>query len=74
LPFEANGPNVQIPPFSVTDHLREQALMQLDLNAGYWVVRDPQARWLNGLAPSVELHYTTTLNNADIISTTLPFA
>src|SRR5262249_10850042 len=60
------APGILAPPFTVTDHIREQALMHVDLGTGYWVVRDPEARWLNGLAPTVELHYTTTLNRADL--------
>jgi hypothetical protein len=55
------------PPFSVRDHIAEQTLMHIDWGAGYWVVRDPDRRCLTGLAPSLELHYTTTLNNAPIV-------
>jgi hypothetical protein len=62
--------NILAPPFTVTDHLREQALMHVDLGTGYWLVRDPNADWVTGLAPMLELHYTTTLNSADLI--TLP--
>jgi hypothetical protein len=50
------------------DHLRDQTLMQLDLGAGYWILRNPENTWITGIAPTVELHYTTTLNNADIRS------
>jgi hypothetical protein len=60
-------PGVLAPPFSVSDHLREQALMHVDLGTGYWLVRDPQANWLNGLAGTFELHYTHTLNSADLV-------
>jgi hypothetical protein len=66
----SDDPTIQVPPFRVTDHLREQALMHVDLGTGYWVIRDPEAAWVTGLAPTLELHYTTTLNSADII--TLP--
>jgi hypothetical protein len=48
----------------------EQYLMHLDVGTGFWLVRRPDARWLNGVAPTAELHYITTLSNADII--TLP--
>jgi hypothetical protein len=63
-----NDPSVRMPPFTVTDHLREQALMHVDVGTGYWVVRNPEARWVTGLAPTLELHYTTTLNSADIVN------
>ena len=33
---------------------------------GYWVMRRPGCQWLTGIAPTLELHYTTTLDNADI--------
>jgi hypothetical protein len=59
-------------PLSTTDNIREQSLMQLDLGIGYWLVNRPNATWITGIAPTVELHYTTTLNNADI--RTLPVA
>ncbi len=52
--------------------LREQMLMLADLGLGYWVVSNPDAQWLTGIAPTVELHYTTTLNDADIVH--LPLA
>jgi hypothetical protein len=68
--FATQPGNTLAPPFTVTDHLREQALMHVDLGTGYWLIRDPQAAWLTGLAPTLELHYTTTLNSADLI--TLP--
>src|SRR5229473_763768 len=40
--------------------------MHVDLGTGFWLVRNPEARWLTGIAPTLELHYTTTLDNADI--------
>ena len=44
--------------------------MQVDLGAGYWLLRDPEATWITGIAPSLELHYTSTLENAKVV--TLP--
>jgi hypothetical protein len=58
------------PPFSVRGGIQEQALMQVDVGSGFWLLRDPSRRWLTGLAPTLELHYTTTLKNASIV--TLP--
>jgi hypothetical protein len=65
-----DDPTIQVPPFTVTGHLREQVLMHFDLGTGYWLVRDPEASWLTGLAPTLEMHYTSTLNSADLL--TLP--
>lgn len=47
--------------------LTDQTLMYVDTSFGYWLYRDPDAEWLNGLAGLLELHYTTALNNADIV-------
>jgi hypothetical protein len=62
---------LSLTPIFVTDKIREQTLMQTDLGVGYWVMRRGDG-WLTGLAPTLELHYTTTLNDADI--RTLPLA
>jgi hypothetical protein len=64
------GPGMLIPPFSANTSIEEQALLHTDVGIGYWLVRRPEARWLTGLAPTLEMHYTTTLENADIV--TLP--
>lgn len=57
-------------PFSVDSSISEQTLMHVDLGIGYWLVRAPTRTWLRGIAPTLELHYTTTLTNASIA--TLP--
>lgn len=43
--------------------LSEQTLLHIDVAAGYWLFHDESARLLTGLAPVLELHYTTSLNN-----------
>lgn len=50
--------------------LRDQSLLFADLAIGRWIYRNPSARWITGVAPTVELHYTTTMQNADIVSGT----
>src|SRR5262245_1439803 len=47
--------------------LTDQNLGFLDIAAGYWIYRDPDAPRLTGIAAVTELHYTTTLQNADRI-------
>lgn len=64
-----NG-SVVMPLVSTHEHLREQYLVHADVGLGYWLVRRPDAPRLTGFAPAVELHYTTTLNDADVV--TLP--
>ncbi len=47
--------------------LNEQTLLMLDVNAGVWLYDDPCGCrvGLRGVAAMVELHYTTTLSDAD---------
>ena len=52
----------------------DQTLGLLDLKIGYWLYNNPDARWVTGLVPTCELHYTTTLQNADTVGpVTNPF-
>jgi hypothetical protein len=69
-PFVATTPGTLTPPFTVNSSIREQTLVQLDLGTGYWLFRNPEGHRLTGIAPTVEMHYTTTLSNANIV--TLP--
>lgn len=49
--------------------LKDQTTLQLDTQVGYWIVRSKdQNRWLRGLAPFVEVHFTTALNDAGTIT------
>ena len=48
--------------------LTDQTLLYLDTSFGYWLFRDPEAEFLTGLAGLLELHYTTALNSADIVT------
>lgn len=45
----------------------EQTLLYLDVSLGRWWYRNPCARVLTGLAGLVELHYTTALQDSDLI-------
>jgi hypothetical protein len=60
-----NKINVQGIGFSESDSLADQTLLYLDASAGYWWYRTANDSGLTGLASVVELHYTTTLNDAD---------
>ena len=50
--------------------LRDPSLLEVDLSMGYWLMRQDQigCRYLTGIAPTVELHYTTTLQDAHGVS------
>jgi hypothetical protein len=47
--------------------LTDQNLGFFDVGAGYWLYRDPDAPRLTGIAAITELHYTTSLQDADVI-------
>ncbi len=51
-----------------TGEIDDQVLMHFDIGGGYWHYRDPCAKYITGLASLLELHYTTTLNDADVIT------
>jgi hypothetical protein len=52
---------------SSIDYINEQTLLHLDWNIGYWIYRAPESRCLTGIAPCFEVHYTSTLDNADVV-------
>jgi hypothetical protein len=63
LDLDANG-NLVVMPDATPDRLFDQNLLFLDVSAGYWLYRNRRARWITGVAPVVELHYSTTMQNA----------
>jgi hypothetical protein len=63
-----------IPPFTESHNLEDQILMHVDVGLGYWLLRNPSATWVTGIAPTLELHYTTTLENAKIVTLTNDFS
>lgn len=56
----------QLPPFDQSAGIADQTLLHLDLGVGYWFNRDQDA-WIRRIAPTLELHYTTTLCNAQVV-------
>jgi hypothetical protein len=54
--------------------LDEQVLLFLDVTAGYWLMRSECEGCVTGVAPVVELHYTTTLEDADTVTLAAPAA
>jgi hypothetical protein len=57
------GGPVDVPAGTFT----EQNLLFLDIAAGYWLYRNPDAYRLTGLAAVGELHYTTSLQESDTV-------
>jgi hypothetical protein len=75
IDINANGNQVNVidrnnMPLQTLGVLTDQNLGFLDLAAGYWLYRDPDAPRLTGLAAITELHYTTTLQDIDRINGT----
>jgi len=48
-----------------------QTLMRLNLQFGYYLYQDPCARYVNSVAGLFEVHYTTTLNDANTLQETI---
>jgi hypothetical protein len=46
----------------------DQTLMYLDVQLGYWLYRNQNASFLTGLASVLEVHYTGTLQDTDVVS------
>lgn len=77
LDFDANGNRVVIPNGSIfqtvganvnrATTLQDQTLLMLDFSLGYWLHQDRCARLVTGVAPMIELHYTTTLDDQETI-------
>ena len=42
-------------------------MLHLDSSIGYWIYRDGSAGLLTGIAPIAELHFTGTLEDADLV-------
>lgn len=53
-------------PYNIGDYT-PQSLLHLSLGGGYWFYRNDGARFLPGLAGLLELHYASTLQNADVL-------
>ncbi len=69
--MQGNGVDVVYPGTFVTESLgslTDQTLMHIDATAGWWIVRNPDSHALAGLAAIAEFHYTTTLEDADVLS------
>lgn len=49
--------------------LNDQNLLFLDLKLGYWLFRNRCSCWVTGMAPVVELHYTSTMQDTDSVMT-----
>lgn len=69
-PTNDNSVRVRDRTAATTENLKltDQTLMYVDTSFGYWLFREPEAEFLTGLAGLLELHYTTALTSADVVS------
>ena len=66
------GPISNDIPFE-SGFLKQQVLMRLDLGGGYFVYKNPNARWITGFAPTMEAHYSFTVSDASTLTLPLEF-
>jgi hypothetical protein len=68
---DANGNPVAINPtmqqLKDIGRLHDSTFMYLDVNIGYWMYRSVETR-VTGIAPTVELHYNTSLENSEFLA------
>ncbi|MGE3777494.1 MAG: hypothetical protein AB7F89_09945 [Pirellulaceae bacterium] len=63
----AGTPFADVPGSS---RLAQQTLLRLNVGGGVWFYHAPEAAYLRAAGGLVELHYTTTLNDSDVIRAT----
>jgi hypothetical protein len=63
--FDLNGNAIETSSLQGT--LQDQSLVFVDLSLGRWIYRNADACNITGLLSVIELHYTSTLNDADIV-------
>ena len=73
--FDANGNEVDIPangfagpPLISAGRYYDQNLLYLDMSVGRWIYRNCPTHFLTGIAPTLELHYTTTLQDTQSVA------
>ncbi len=73
LDLAANGNELLAPQFGnqTIGYYNEQNLLYLDLAVGKFLYQNPYAERLTSIALQGEVHYTTTIQDTDIVSTTM---
>ncbi len=72
LDFAANGNALTGTDTVGGERYTEQNLLYLDLNFGKWLYQDPEAEALKGIAAITELHYTSAIQDTDILPVPVP--
>jgi hypothetical protein len=53
--------------FQTIGRFQDQSLLLLDMKAGFRLYQNQEARFLTGIIPAVELHYTSTMQSTDTV-------
>jgi hypothetical protein len=64
--FDVNGYPVLFNGIDV-GRLQEQSLLHLDLAIGHWIYRNTSGR-ITGIAPQLEIHYSTNMQDPDAVA------
>jgi hypothetical protein len=68
LDFAASGNELSAGRQNVElGQLTEQHLLEVDFSGGYWLLNNLDAYYLQGIAAILELHYTTTIQDGDVL-------
>ncbi len=70
LDIAANSNRVELNQADIGKYT-EQNLLYVDLCLGRWLYRDPSAYRFRGVAAVLEYHFTSTLQDADVVGATL---
>lgn len=66
-PVELAFPNGQTAQEDFQGRIRDQTLLHVDAAWGYWLYQNPDAKWVRGVAPTLEFHLTQTLQRPDVV-------
>lgn len=71
--FDANGNPVliNVPGLGMTmaGRANDTSFLYADIGVGYWIVRDDSPnKLINGIAPTIELHYNKSLQETDVVT------
>jgi hypothetical protein len=71
---DANGDPVLVNSFDPANDLtkigttRQATFLYADVGLGYWIMRNNYAKWLTGVAPTIEVHHNQSLSSTQAVS------
>lgn len=67
IEIAASGDDFDVAGRGTIGRLNAPTFGRFDLGGGYWLIRDPGLKYVSGVALIAEVHYLTTLSDADEI-------